>query len=116
MDKMKKTITLFNRLAHSHNCVYSRSINLHKLFTIMENLTFESKCRKCNTINVSESPKLDSYGFQCLMNIYLRSAPLLPCPKCGIFTIQDICSHTRVISGFENELTKSQTDLIERCK
>ena len=82
----------------------------------MENLTYETRCRRCDEIIVCEAIKpMDPENFQCLMNIYLRSAPLLPCLKCGIFTIQDIVSHTRVIPNNEPELTKKQTDLINRC-
>ena len=82
----------------------------------MENLTFETKCRRCNTLIKTDTEKpIGTANFQCLMNIYIRHAPLLPCPKCGIFTIQDIVSHTRVILNTEPELTKEQTDLINRC-
>jgi len=88
----------------------------------MENLTYETKCRKCSTITEfsfcdSDEPTMQQKNnFHQLMNIYLRSAPLLPCPKCGIFTIQEVVSYSRPESTKEDfELTQSQKDLIEKC-
>jgi len=85
----------------------------------MEKLNFETKCRRCSGINIffgSEKPITVS-EFQSMVAIYLREPPLFPCPKCGIFTIQEIVSYSRPESTKEDfELTQSQKDLIEKCE
>ena len=84
----------------------------------MENLTYETKCRRCDEIIVNESihPALET-NFLSLMHILRREPPLLPCPKCGIFTIQDVVSYSRIIPAAQDpELTQAQTDLIDKIK
>jgi hypothetical protein len=84
----------------------------------MENITYETKCRRCNEIIISEANKpFNETYFLSLMHILRREPPLLPCPKCGIFTVQDIVSYSIVgMTQQDFELTQQQTDLIEKIQ
>jgi len=84
----------------------------------MENLTFETKCRKCGTIltYTDDGTKTDTAErFNEMINILKRDPMQFPCKKCGIFTVQDLVSYTRTENVQEPELTQSQKDLIEKC-
>jgi hypothetical protein len=84
----------------------------------MENLTYETRCKRCDEIIVNESINpVGTVSFANLISVLLRNPPLLPCPKCGIFTIQEVVSYTRPeFTKQDFELTQAQTDLIDKIQ
>ena len=88
----------------------------------MENLTYETKCRKCGNVTEyaflnHDNPTRDEHNrFAQLMNIYLRTPPSFECLYCNKPMVQDLVSYSRPEFTKEDfELTQSQKGLIEKC-